>query len=95
MKCALQSLTDDDRKQTLQDFLQEYPPGSKQAQRVVRLARFEKMYDSQKKRFCLHVKNSFVEDAVVDCIERSGVEEFLGPRPPGYLENEAQKMLPL
>ena len=52
-----------------------------------------KMHDSTKKRLILHVKDPEILSLVVNNIESTGSAAWFGPKPPGYLEDAAQKLL--
>ena len=49
--------------------------------------------DSSKKRLILHVKDPEILSLVVSKIESTGSAAWFGPKPPGYLEDAAQKLL--
>ena len=52
-----------------------------------------KMHDSTKKRLILHVKDPKILSLVVSTAEGTGNVAWFGTRPPGYLEDPAQKLL--
>ncbi|CAK0831603.1 unnamed protein product [Prorocentrum cordatum] len=81
-------------KAPLKEYLDKFKPGSKEAQHIVGLFRTEKMYDSKKKRLIIGMKDEKFEKILVSAIE--SVEKraaFSGPRPPGHLELEGQKLV--
>ena len=89
---AAQTAQPDD-KAKFDEFLASCKPGSKPAKLAVLLCRCEKMYGNTHKRLLLRLRDHDLEDLLVKHIECTGVEEFHGPRPAGYLANTAQTLL--
>jgi len=90
-----QSLEDGDTKKAVTDALAVYNPKSKQALRVIKLCKNENMHDSTQMRFKLAMPSQFVlECAVIDGIEKlESSQQWIGPRPAGYLEGLGQETL--
>ncbi|CAE7285541.1 mocs3, partial [Symbiodinium natans] len=82
-----------DDKAKFDEFLASCKPGSKPAKLAVLLYRCEKMYGNTHKRLLLRLRDHDLEDLLVKHIECTGVEEFHGQRPAGYLANTAQTLL--
>lgn len=81
-------------KAPLQAYLEKFKPGSRPAQHMVGLFRTEKMYDSKKKRLIIAIKEEKFEQILVTALEAAEKKvAFSGPRPPGHLELEGQKIL--
>ena len=63
------------------------------AQRQVQICRVEKMYDDKFKRLTINLRDPNIQEKVSQLLEAAGIEEFLGSRPAGALEAEAQKLI--
>ena len=90
---ALHTACTEADKKVITDFLAMCPPGSKTAQRVVRVCRTEKMHSAATRRLILKLDNATVEELIVKHLEAGGCLQWHGPKPPGYLEAAAQKLL--
>ena len=93
---ALIEKTDGEVKDNLAKYLDEYPPTSKQALRLIRCCQTEKMHSSETRRLIISIpSNPMLQNLMFDAIEsvEPSAKEWVGPRPKGYLEAEAQKKL--
>ena len=80
--------------QWCQNILDTYKPGTKTAQRFVKVCTLEKMHDSKYKRLLLAVRSTDVEDRLLDALETQGGQpEWYGQEPPGWLERRATELL--
>ena len=85
---------DEEQQKVLRQYMDNFPPGSVGAQKLVRLFRTEKMHDSKLKRLMIAIADRVLEATVVALAEKvSGIVAFTGPRPAGFLEIEAKKLL--
>ena len=85
-----------EHKQMLQDFVNNNIPGSVQAQLMVSTCRVERMRKKNLTRLIISIRRNIeLEDLLVRYIaalEKQGT--WSGPRPAGWLELEAQRLLP-
>ena len=90
-----QSLEDGETKKAITVALADYNPKSKKALRVIKLCKNENMHDSTLMRFKLSMPSEFqLECCVIDGIEKlESAQQWIGPRPSGYLEGQAQEAL--
>ena len=75
--------------------LEAFDPKARSSLRAIKWCKTEGMYASDTVRFKLSIPSDTVmENAVVDAMEAiEGSTQWIGPRPAGYLEAEAQKIL--
>ena len=90
-----QSLEEGETKKAIAEALAAFDPRSKQALRVIKLCKNENMHDSTQMRFKLSMPSEFqLECCVIDGIEKlESAQQWIGPRPSGYLEGQAQEAL--
>jgi hypothetical protein len=82
-------------KETIKSTMSKFDPNACLCKRTVRLCKTEVMHDSASVRFKLSIPASYeLECCVIDCIQKiESAVQWFGPRPAGYLEQEAQKLL--
>ena len=90
-----QSLEEGETKKAIAEALAAFDPRSKQALRVIKLCKNENMHDSSQMRFKLSCPSQFqLECTVIDGIEKlESAQQWIGPRPSGYLQGKAQEAL--
>ena len=71
----------------------KYQPCSDAAMDMITIFRTEKMHSSDSKRLIVHVKDVGITSLIFSLLARDGRKEWKGPRPPGFLEVEAQRQL--
>tara|TARA_B110000196_G_C21073772_1_gene628868 strand:- start:69 stop:743 length:675 start_codon:yes stop_codon:yes gene_type:complete len=92
---ALAEKVEGEQQQRLMTYIATYVPTSTQAKREIRMCKTEVMHSSETVRFKLSIPSDFqCECFVVDCVQKvESAVQWFGPRPAGFLEQEAQKLL--
>ena len=86
---------DDASKAALRDRAKAFVPNDLGSLRQIRMCKTEVMHSSETVRFKLSIPSDpNLENQLVDLIMKvESCKQWIGPRPAGYLEQEAQKLL--
>ena len=89
------ALESEELKAKFLTHVESYDPKGRVFLRAVKLCKTEVMHSSETVRFKLSIPSDVsLENLVIDGIEKlESAVQWVGPRPAGYLEQEAQKML--
>jgi hypothetical protein len=92
--CSMSDKLDTESKTKINDYIAQFVPESTQAKRVVRGCKTEVMHSSDTVSKLSIPGDPALEYLLVDCVQKiESEQQWFGPRPAGYLEQEAQKLL--
>ena len=93
--CLAKNLDDSELKKKFEIAVTGFTPNNRIALRQIKLCKTEVMHSSDVVRFKISIpSDTALEDSIIDGIEKlENTKQWIGPRPAGYLEAEAQKLI--